>query len=309
MSQHWASMKEAGAVTGMRIMVWIHSHLGRSVFNVVLVPVIAYYFLRQGNARRASMDYLSRVESSYPGIFARRSLTWLSFRHFLAFGHAMLDKYLVYAQAPTDIAMDADEEKQLYEVAVSGQGCLVIGSHFGNLEYSRSIANRHPGLVINVLMYDQHAEKFNALVQEAEADSRMNLIQVTDLDFELALQLREKVQNGEWVVIAGDRVPVGEDKRVCQATFFGEEASFPVGPFVLASLLRCPVYLLHCFRIGDNYQLVIEYFEEIIQIQGRDKQQEYAKAAQKFARALEKQVVRAPLQWFNFYYFWERQNS
>ena len=302
-------MKEAGAITGMRVMVWIHANLGRSVFNVVLIPVISYFFLRQGNARRASMDYLSRVESNYPGIFSGRSLTWLSFRHFLAFGHAMLDKYLVCMHAPADIAMDAEEEKQLYEVAVSGQGCLVIGSHFGNLEYSRSIANRHPGLVINVLMYDQHAENFNALIRKSEPDSRMNLIQVTDLDFELALQLREKVQRGEWVIIAGDRVPVGEDKRVCKAVFFGEKASFPVGPYVLASLLHCPVYLLHCFRVEDNYQLAIEFFKDSIQLPGRDKQQAYEKAAQEFAGALERQVVRNPLQWFNFYYFWENQNS
>ena len=43
MSRHWATMKEAGALTGMRIMVWIYSVFGRSVFNVVLVPVMVYF--------------------------------------------------------------------------------------------------------------------------------------------------------------------------------------------------------------------------------------------------------------------------
>ena len=205
--------------------------------------------------------------------------------------------------------MDPEEEKILLEAEASGQGCLVIGSHFGNLEYSRGIAIRHPGLVINVLMYDQHAEKFNALMQESESDSRMNLIQVTDLDFELALRLREKVQRGEWVVIAGDRVPVGEDKRICKATFFGDKASFPVGPYVLAGLLHCPVYLLHCFRIEEHYRLVIEFFEDEIRLTGKNKQQAYERAAQKFALALEKQVARSPLQWFNFYDFWDNQDS
>jgi len=309
MSQHWVTMKEAGALNGMRIMVWVHSIFGRSVFSVVLAPVMVYFFIRRATARRASMDFLRRVKRCYPERLGNRSLTWLSFRHFLAFGHSLLDKYLAWAQTPAGIAMDPEEEKTLLEAEASGRGCLVIGSHFGNLEYSRGIAIRHPGLVINVLMYDQHAEKFNALMQESESDSRMNLIQVTDLDLELALQLREKVQRGEWVVIAGDRVPVGENRRVCKAMFFGDKASFPVGPYVLASLLRCPVYLLHCFRIEKRYRLVIEFFEDEIRLLGKNKQQTYERAAQKFALALEKQVVRSPLQWFNFYDFWDNQDS
>jgi len=100
-------------------------------------------------------------------------------------------------------------------------------------------------------------------------------------------------------------VPVGDDKRVCKADFFGEKASFPVGPYVLASLLHCPVYLLHCFRIEGNYRVVIEFFEDTIQLPRKNKHQAYEKAANKFAQALEKQVVRSPLQWFNFYDFWD----
>ena len=309
MSQHWVTIKEAGALNGMRIMVWVHSIFGRSVFGIVLVPVMIYYFIRRRTARQASMDYLRRVKHCYPESLGNRALTWLSFRHYLAFGNSLLDKYLAWAQTPKSIAMDPEEEKILLEVEASGQGCLIIGSHFGNLEYSRGIAIRHPELVINVLMYDQHAEKFNALMKESESDSRMNLIQVTDLDLELALHLREKVQRGEWVVIAGDRVPVGEHKRLCKVTFFGDKASFPVGPYVLASLLRCPVYLLHCFRIKEHYRLVIEFFEDEIRLLGRDKQQIYERFAQRFALALEKQVAQAPLQWFNFYDFWDNKVS
>ena len=305
MSRHWATMKEAGALTGMRIMVWIHSNFGQSVFNVVLVPVIAYFFVRRTDARQSSMKFLSKVKNSYPEEFGNRSLTWLSFRHFLAFGHSLLDKYLVWAERSASVTIAAEDEEMLIEAAESAQGCLVIGSHFGNLEYSRAIASRYPGLVINVLLYDRHAEKFSSLMDDSQPGSRMNLIQVTELDFELALQLKEKVQQGEWVVIAGDRVPVGDDKRVCKAVFFGEKASFPVGPYVLASLLHCPVYLLHCFRIEGNYRVVIEFFEDTIQLPRKNKQQAYEKAANKFAQALEKQVVRSPLQWFNFYDFWD----
>ena len=190
------------------------------------------------------MEFLLKVKRCYPEGVANGSITWLSFRHFLAFGQSLLDKYLAWVQTPSGIEMDPADSEMLFDAAASGRGCLLIGSHFGNLEYSRGIAHRHPGLVINVLMYDQHAMKFAEVIGESAPESRMNLIQVTDVDVELALRLKEKVQRGEWVVIAGDRVPVGEGGRVCEATFFGEKAKLPVGPYVLANLLRCPVLMI-----------------------------------------------------------------
>jgi predicted LPLAT superfamily acyltransferase len=304
MSQHWSTIKEAGALSGMRFLILVYKTLGRTGFNIILLPVMAYFFIRRPGARRASRDFLRRVRAAYPDSLPKRSITWLSFRHFLAFGHSLLDKYIAWSQTPTDIAMDPGEEKMLFELVTSGKGCLMIGSHFGNLEYSRGISGRHPELVINVLLYDRHAENFSALMEKVKADSRMNLIQVTDMDMALAFTLREKVQRGEWVVIAGDRVPVGEGGRVCSAEFFGARADFPVGPYVLANLLHCPVYLMHCFLAEDDYFYRVEFFEEDFQVDRKNRQQAYEKAAQRFASSLEKQVARYPLQWFNFFDFW-----
>lgn len=309
MSHHWASIKEAGALKGMRIMVFIYSVFGRMVFNIILVPVMAYFYVRRPAARQASKSFLRRVEATYPGLLKNRSISWLSYRHFLTFGHSLLDKYIAWSQSPTDIAMDPGEQEMLFDLVNSGVGCLVIGSHFGNLEYSRGISLRHPNLVINVLMYDQHAEKFSSLMEEAKSDLRMNLIQVTDIDIALAFKLKEKVQRGEWIIIAGDRVPLGEANRVCDATFFGEKANFPVGPYVLANLLDCPVYLLHCFLMEGEYHVGVEFFEEKFKIDRKNREQAYQQAVERFAHALEKQVARFPLQWFNFYDFWHKPES
>lgn len=298
-------MKEAGALGGMRFLILIYRVFGRAVFSVILAPVMAYFFIRRTEARRASREYLQRVRTVYPESLPNRPIAWLSFRHFLCFGNSLLDKYIAWSQSLTDVAMDPDEEEMLFELVSSGKGCLVIGSHFGNLEYSRGISARHPDLVINVLLYDKHAENFASLIKEAKSESRMNLIQVTDVDFSLALTLKEKVERGEWVVIAGDRIPVGEGKRVCSASFFGEGANFPIGPYVLASLLHCPVYLLHCFLVKDDYRLSVEFFEKDIVADRKNRQLAYEKAAQKFAIALEKKVASSPLQWFNFYDFWQ----
>jgi len=291
-------------IHGLKFMIWLNSTVGRAAFNVVLVFVMAYFYLRRGEARRASLSYLDRVQRCYPDALGRGPRFWLSFRHFFIFGQSLLDKYLAWAETPGGIVMDPDEEKRLFEFVETGQGCLLIGSHFGNLEYSRGIAHRHPTVTINVLIYDQHAQNFAALLAQGDPDSRMNLIQVTDVDLNLALRLKEKVQRGEWVVIAGDRVPVGESERVTEAQFFGESARFPIGPYVLATLLQCPVFLIHCFRLDGQYRLGYEFFAERIGADRNSRDAAYARAAQQFASALEAQVVRSPLQWFNFFDFW-----
>jgi predicted LPLAT superfamily acyltransferase len=309
MTKHWASIKEAGNLKGLLAMIWIHSHLGKTAFEIVLVPVMAYFFVRRSQARRASKYFLRRVTECYPENFARRCLNCWSYMHFLCFGRSLLDKYLAWVDPPHGIAMNPVEEKTLLDAAGSGQGCLIIGSHYGNLEYARGIAHRQPGLVINVLIYDRHMEKFARLMAQSEPESQMNLIQVTSLNLDLALKLKAKIANGEWLVIAGDRVPVGDNGRVCRAMFFGRKAEFPIGPFVLANLFGCPVYLLHCFRRQDQYLLSMELFEVRIQLPRAARQRAIEALAGKYAQALERQVAKDPLQWFNFFDFWQAQSG
>ena len=304
MSQHWATMTEAGALAGLRTMVWIHAHLGRFAFSVVLVPVMAYFFVRRSTARQASRVFLRKVKRQYPESLKGNASLWLSFRHFLTFGEAMLDGILASMQPPSAFQIAPAEQKLRTELAESGQGILLIGSHFGNLAYSRSIAQNRKNLVVNILIYEQHAANFTTMLADASPASRLNLIQVTDLDLELALRLRDKIQNGEWVVIAGDRVPIETGDNICSATFFGETAKFPIGPYVLAKLLGCPVYLLHCFRSQGQYNVGMELFQNEITTPRRNRRRSYHNEVQKFASALERQVIREPLQWFNFYDFW-----
>lgn len=306
-SRHWSTITEAGALSGLRFMAWTYRLLGRVGFNIVLAPVMAYFMLRRPVARHASLDYLRRVKREYPDSLPGKPGLWLVFRHFLAFGRSLLDKYIAWTGEPTGIDVRQQDADLLRSIVKSGQGILLIGSHFGNLEYSRGISRRHPDLVINVLIYDQHAANFAQLIGDAAPESRLHLIQVTDLDLDLALRLKERVANGEWLLIAGDRVPVGLSDNVCPAPFLGDEANFPIGPYVLANLLHCPVYLMHCYHDEHMYRLRVELLADEVRTTRKGRQRDYEQHARRFATALEAQVRKSPLQWFNFYDFWAAQ--
>jgi len=107
------------------------------------------------------------------------------------------------------------------------------------------------------------------------------------------------------VAIAGDRVPVHGGRSV-QASFLGAPAAFPIGPYVLASALGCPLYAMACVHAGRGYRLSFERFAERVLLPRAQRQQALAAQAARYAGWLEAQLRRAPLDWFNFFPFWNQ---
>jgi predicted LPLAT superfamily acyltransferase len=142
------------------------------------------------------------------------------------------------------------------------------------------------------------------LLAQLDPESQLNLMQVTEISPATAVLLSEKIERGEFVAVAGDRIPVSSGPRVSWASFLGKPAPFPVGPYILASLLRCPVYLLFALRAGRTSEVHFELFRESIFLPRNGRDEALATLVEAYARRLEHFCLRAPLQWFNFYDFW-----
>jgi predicted LPLAT superfamily acyltransferase len=78
----------------------------------------------------------------------------------------------------------------------------------------------------------------------------------------------------------------------------------PVGPYVLASVLECPVHLLFCLRRPAGYRVYFEPFCTQVRWQRAQRDAIIADLAQRFAARLEHYLLMEPLQWYNFYPFW-----
>ncbi|HEY3154480.1 MAG TPA: hypothetical protein VGK65_22665 [Candidatus Binatia bacterium] len=161
-----------------------------------------------------------------------------------------------------------------------------------------------PGLKMTALIHTKHAQRFNQLLAELNPESQLNLMQVTEVSANTAVLLEEKIVQGEFVAIAGDRIPVTLKPRVAFANFLGASAPFPVGPYILANLLQCPVYLLFTLRCGRTSEIHFELFRQSIRLPRDDRDRALAELVAEYAVRLEHFCRRAPLQWFNFYEFW-----
>lgn len=290
----------------MRAMLLIYRLGGRFVFRLFLYPVVLYYFLVNTVARNASLQYLRRLGQRYPELGIHGSL-WDSYRHFVAFSENLLDKIAVWLNALDSERVKFPNRHLLLQLLEQGRGGILLGAHVGNLEICRAYAQLRDNIHLNVLIHTKHAEKFNRLLSSVERSGKIELIQVTELNPALAVRLHEKIDKGEFLVMVGDRIPVNSQGRTVQADFLGAAADFPQGPYLLASLMKCPVYTLFCYPQGKGYRIDMALFAERIAISRKEPQRsrELTGWAQQFSNCLEEHCRLAPLQWFNFFGFWD----
>jgi len=182
----------------------------------------------------------------------------------------------------------------------------LIVSHLGNIELCRAISIHQQKVKVNVMVLTQHAENFNKVLQQLNPQSSLNLIHVNELDPSTAMLLQQKIDQGEIVVIAADRTSSSSQGRVTYLPFLGQEAAFPQGPFILASLLDCPVYTLFCIRQHGRYQVHVKHLSDTLKGPRSGRTARLADAMSQYSQRLAHFAQIAPMQWFNFFDFWRK---
>lgn len=301
---HWAHIGESTCAGGLWLLYHLHRLLGRRAFRLCLAPVIVYYWATRPIARRASREYLRRVEQAL-GALGEAPGRRHELRHLTAFAESILDKLLAWSGRYRFERVKVSGGDALRAMIERGEGGLFVTAHVGCPELCQAMAERVPGLRLTALVHTRHAERFDRLLRRLAPDARLQLLQVTDIDAGTAALLAQRVARGEFVAIAGDRVPVTASKTAV-VPFLGRDAQLPVGPYVLAALLKCPLYLLSCLRDGDGYALRIEPLAPQVVLPRAQRAAALQRQAAAFAARLEALLARAPYQWFNFHAFWDQ---
>lgn len=309
-STHWAQQQELKGLWGMRLMLLVWRLLGRKAFSLLLYPVVGVYWLTASTARKASQSWIRRVRAQ---LIARRmpiASNLTSYQHFLRFGGAMLDKIaswrgelhvghnVVFAPGAEDTLNVSDP-----------RGKLLLASHLGDVEACRALAQLQGSKTINALVFSDSAQRFKQIMEEMAPQAGLNMLPVNDIGPDTAILLKEKLDRGEWIAIVGDRIAVttqrGGEWRVCWSRFMGQIAPFPQGPFILASILRCPVDLIFALRQQDKLRIHCEPFADPLFLPRATRQQALQNTVDRYAERLEHYALQSPLDWFNFFDFWQ----
>ena len=305
---HWAATAERGGVWGMRFLFAAYRLLGRGVFTALLYPVVAYFYVVAGNARHVSREYLDAVRARLVREGRPIPRRMNVFHHLLAFGNGVLDRLAMWAGALPASSLEFADAQALQQFS-SGRGVLFIGSHHGNLEVLRAFGDQVRGLKINVLVFTRNSPNLNRVMKAVSPQTLERMIQVDSLGPEAVIMLRDKLEAGEHIAISGDRVSVKHKERSIRVPFLGRPAPFAEGPFILASLLECPVYLLFCLKIDGKYRVSVEPFADPLLLPRKERRAALQRTIARYSERLEAHCLLAPTQWFNFFDFWGRADS
>ena len=300
---HWARIGETTCVAGIWFFYGAHALIGRRLLRALLWPVVAVYGCTQAGAREASLEYLRRMQAAHGAIgTAPRFGHWL--RHLMSFAETLVDKLLATSGRYAFANVRLEGQEQVDALLTQRRGAVLVTAHVGCLELCQALAARLPQLRLTILVHTKHAERFNAILRRLDPNSRVTLLQVTNVSAATAVQLQERVAAGEFVAIAGDRVPV-DGGRTATVPFLGAPAEFPVGAYVLAGIFQCPLLFLGCVRERAGHAVRFELLSDRVQLPRAGRDEALAQWAALFARRLEALLVRAPYDWFNFFPFWK----
>jgi predicted LPLAT superfamily acyltransferase len=297
-STTWLSEREKGSRIGMRIVLGVVRTAGRTMGQLLVDIVCLYYVVFAVRARRASRAYTRRLLG--------KDSWWTAYNHVRHFAACTLDRLFLLSGKLGAFEFRRSGSEHLVELARERRGALLLGAHIGSYEAMRAMSNE-VDLRINILAHFENAARITTFLEEASGGNpMMQVVPIDPGDSTYILKVKELIERGELVALLGDRLGIN-DKAVT-ADFLGEPARFPAGPFIIASLLQCPVYLVFgLFHRPNRYDLYCEPFAERVQLPRKTRQQALTTYAQKFADRLEHYCRLGPYNWFNFYDFWSSE--
>lgn len=289
----WVRRPERSNTLALRAIVWIATAIGRPAARMLLYPICLYFLAFSPRARAASREYLARVL----GRPTRLHDVWL---HYHCFAAVLLDRVFLLKGELSRFDMRVHGAEVFEEAMATGEGCVVLSAHLGNLEIARARA-RARGLRVRMLMYEENARKIGAVLRGIDPRLHDDIIPLGRLD--AMLQVEAALARGEAVGMLADRT-LGE-AGAAQCEFLGRSALFPAGPIRLGIVLKRPVLLVFgLYRGANRYDVYIERFAEPDATRSRARHAAVDDLLQRYASRLEHYCRLAPYNWFNFHDFW-----
>lgn len=296
--KNWAEQGERGNRFALQVIAWIALHLGRRLSRGVLVPVVTYFYLSSPKARRASATFLSRIPGHGHGHGAGAV-----FRHLYTFAAVTLDRiYFLNGRLDLFDVKIEDEQNQALGTATRGMGMFLMGAHMGSFESVRSIARQHPDLRMVLLMYEDNARNIKQLLSAINPQAQQDIIALGQPS--AMLQVRDQLKEGALIGVLADRsIDSANDVPV---SFLGRKAVFPLGPFRLAAMLKHPVFfMVGIYEGGNRYTIHLESVMDFSCVGPAEREQASRAALFRYVQLIEQHCLKAPVNWFNFFDFWQ----
>ncbi len=295
-SPGWREQRERGTRLGLVLIRWFALRCGRRASRLLLGFVVAWYLLRARDEQRQLRKFFTRALDR-PGRWSDiRRLYW-------NFACVTLDRVFLLAGHEHRFDIRTRGAEILSRLRDEGRGGILLGAHFGSFEALRALGIHRAGLPISILQYVEQNPLITRELARIDPDLAHGIIPLGRPD--VLLHLAERLRQGEFVALLGDRIGTRGERRV-SCDFLGVPADFPSGGIEAALILGAPIILfLGVYRGGRRYDLHFELLEAGQRVPRGRRREATQRLVCRYANRLAHYARQTPWNWFNFFDFWE----
>ena len=298
----WFQVKEQSAGTKRLLLTWwTYKHFGELPLRLIAFFIAGGTYIRAKELRNCSKKYFY-VLYKFTGKKSLKPSNKNSFIHFLNYANSLVDKILAFTgnyPAEKIKFANTDSKTKFDKILNDKKGAFLISTHIGNIEMMRGFMflKEHCEKVrVNVFMQKNQCEIFNNFLDRISCHNGVELFAIEDITIETSIKIKEKLENGELVYMAGDRLSAQAENKFYETEFLGQKIRMPLGVMRFIFLLESPVYFIICAKENEKYVINFEKFNF-----STDKREDLARIENEFGKFLEKNTLKYPHQFYHFY--------
>jgi predicted LPLAT superfamily acyltransferase len=296
MQQNWEG-RTRGGLSGYKIFIFILKKAGiKSAY--LLLRFIALWFAIFSFKGAKAQYVLFRKRLNYSAL---KSIFSVYKNHYI-FGQVLLDKIAILSGMRDKFTYEHTNEDVIKNMLINKTGGILINAHIGSWEMAGQLLEMH-GDKIYVVMLDAEHEKIKNYVSEVTGGNKIEIIPIKN-DGSHIIKIDEVLKDKGIIAMHGDRFM--DSANFEEFDFLGKKAKFPTGPFHLAAKYSVPFTFATAFKEKKLHYHFFAAKAQYVKYPGNiaERKIEIKKSMQNYVSQLEETIKKYPIQWFNYYNFW-----
>ncbi len=300
--ESWYAIKEQCAGKYRLLFLWgIYKLFHLKGLQIILYPIIFMMlpFLKAG--RIASKQYQA-VLKEYIHKHNLKIKIPTTYQHIYSYAFSLAEKMSVLCDKKSRIKFTIHKDKNWESFVKDLQkksGLFLISSHLGNVETLATFPNFFSSLPrknLNALMEIGQNSIFHQFITQRNRSSAFKLYDAQQLDFLAIMELYEKLEQGDCILMAADRLSSQNPKAQIIGNLLDKKCSIPKGALQFAKKINAPTYTVLLLRQKNTYKLYLKKM---------NLSQNIPQISKQYLDFIETYLLQFPEQWYNFFQFFQ----
>lgn len=300
----WFEEEEKTAGTKRLYLTWwIYKHFGIKPLKFIAFFIILFAYAGLKEQKNTLDTYFCALgnftqNKKFKPTFCNK------FKIFLNYANSLVDKIQGFSGNYKNIEFENFEVQEgIKEQLENKKGIFFITNHIGNVEIMRillmtDILEEKPK--INIFLQKNHCKIFNTFLNKIAKEVDITTYPVEEIDIETSVEIEEKLNNGEIVFMAGDRISAQNKMSFYEETILDKKVKLPIGVLKFAQMMSTNIYFVTCAFDKKGYKIMSKKFEK-----KNSKQDTIKKLQKEYSQFLQSSILKYPYQFYHFSKFFE----